>query len=184
MNLIKFKTLIFTAAILLSSAAHAHLVTFGWKDNGNGSVTLWGEHWHGDHSAPYSDNGGISIYDNNLNFLYKAQWTGAVNNSNRDTMLANNQLTGFQGGFHGDNSYYNDWFFTDPLVIGNGTYNFFTGTNCCVDTMDDVISVTLKGITSVPGGTGPGAVKVPESSSLMLLALGLFGLVFMRRRKA
>ena len=183
MNLNKFKTLLFSAAILLSSVANAHLVTLGWKDNGNGSVTLWGEHWHGDQSSPYSDNGGISIYDNSSNFLYQVQWTGFVNNSDRDTMLANNSLTGFQAGFNGDFSYYDDWFYTDALVIGNGTYNFFTGTNCCVDTMDKMFNVTLKGITSVPDGTGPGSVNVPEPSSLALLGLCLFGVGLMRRRK-
>ncbi len=31
-----------------AGAATAHTVTFGWTDNGNGTVTLWNEHWHSD----------------------------------------------------------------------------------------------------------------------------------------
>lgn len=34
--------------LLAATSANAHLVSFGWKDQGNGTVVLWGEHWHGD----------------------------------------------------------------------------------------------------------------------------------------
>ncbi|MEO6146191.1 MAG: hypothetical protein ABIT70_03925, partial [Sulfuriferula sp.] len=45
----------------LAGTASAHLVGFGWNDNGNGTVTFLGEHWHGALSSPYSDNSGVRI---------------------------------------------------------------------------------------------------------------------------
>ena len=65
-----------------SSAANAHLVGFGWNDNGNGTVTVFGEHWHGDQTSAYSDNFGVTI--DGIQF----QWTGVLNNVTRGDMLA------------------------------------------------------------------------------------------------
>lgn len=157
-----------------SFSASAHLVSFGWKDNGNGTVTLFGEHWHGDQTTAYSDNGGITIDGS-----YLVQWDSVLNNSDRDDMLADGTLTGWAETGEDPGVEYRDWFYTVPLVIGNGTHTFFTGTDCCVDTMETPIRFTLTGITSVPDGTGPGgtsAVPVPAAAWLFGSALGLFGL--------
>ena len=171
-----------TALFLMSGSVQAHLVSFGWTDNGNGTVTLWGEHWHGDIGSAYTANGGITITsatDPSINFT--AQWSGVQNNTNRDDMVADGTLTGYDTNT-GNNGTYNDWMYTTPIVIGNGDWLFFTGPNCCIDTMTVPVAVTLSGITSVPGGTGPGASGVPEASSLGLLGLGLIGLFVARRR--
>lgn len=173
------------AGMFIAAPAQAHLVSFGWTDNGNGTVTLWGEHWHGDQLGPSTANGGITITDtSNTIAPFTAQWIGHQNNTQRDDMVTNGTLTGYDMGTGNPDSGSNsDWFYTTPLVIGNGTWNFFTGTNCCIDTMRTPVQITLTGITSVPGGTGPGSVNVSAPGALGLLGLGLLGLGFTRLQR-
>lgn len=170
-----------TGFLTAATGAQAHLVSFGWTDNGNGTVRLWGEHWHGDQSVPSTANGGITITDLSGSISpFTAQWTGVLNNSDRDDMLTAGTLTGWELAGNGATEY-QDWFYTEDLVIGNGDWQFFTGPNCCIDTMGAPVSVTLTGITSVPEGTGPSAV--PEPGTLAIIGMGLAGLGFARRRK-
>jgi hypothetical protein len=200
------KTLVSSALVLLVVAgpATAHTVTFGWTDNNNGTVTLWNEHWHGDQIFPCnegilcSDNGGLTISGDGsgsaasygLN-AYTVQWGGTLNNTDRDDMIADGTLLGYQDdpGNAGGGSY-DDWLFTSPLVIGDGSWWFFTGTNCCIDTMSTPVLITLSGIGSVDPGTGPGGVNnpgvVPLPAALPLLGggLALFGLMGWRRKTA
>lgn len=168
-----------TAALAtISSAASAHMVQFGWQETTSGTV-LWAEHWHGDLSSAYSDNGGLHITDVNTMATITAAWSGVLNN----TTVGSLGLTGStcDTGNSGCNTY-NDWMFTVPIPLGNGVYDFFTGQNCCVDTMSDPVRVTITGITTQPPGVGNGAVPEPATWAMMLMGFGAIGYA-MRRRK-
>jgi hypothetical protein len=167
----------------LSSAANAHLVQFGWLDNGAGGVTLYGEHWHGDLTSAYSANGGIHITP--VSFVgptITAPWTGVINNATTASLgLTGSQCDPVNSGC----DFYHDWMITSPIALGNGVYDFFTGPNCCIDPMGAPVRVTITGVTSVPPGTiGNGAVPEPSTWAMMLLGFGAVGFAMRRRKKA
>jgi len=179
----KSRALVWCAASALAmasvtSVANAHLVQFGWQETASGTV-LWGEHWHGDLSSPYTANGGIHITDVNTLQTITAQWTGVLNN----TPVGGLGLTGSQcDPVNAGCNTYNDWMFTVPIPLGNGTYDFFTGPECCIDTMGDAVRVVITGITTQPPGIGDGAVPEPSTWAMMLIGFGAIGYAMRRRR--
>ena len=176
----KLSTMVSVAAIAAAgfgTAANAHMVAFGWQATAAGTV-LWAEHWHGNLTNAYSDNGGLHITDTATLASITVQWNGVVNN----TPEASLGLTGAQAD-PGNccRGSYNDWMFTAPIQLGNGVYDFFTGTNCCVDTMSSPVRVTITGLALPPG---IGGVPEPASWAMLIAGFGLTGAAMRRRRTA
>jgi len=173
--------LLASAAALVSIAgtADAHLTTFGYIDNGDGTVTFYGEHWHGDLSAPYTANGGLHITDVSTAASVTLQWTSVINN----VLIPDMHFTGYASTNTANSDAYGDWMVTQAYAIGDGTYDFYTGPNCCVDEMDDgPVRLTLTGITSAPPGIG--SVPEPATWAMMLMGAGMTGYAMRRRRVA
>lgn len=165
------------ALVTIAGAADAHLTTFGYIDNGNGTVTFYGEHWHGDLSSPYTANGGLHITDTTTLASVTLQWTSVINN----VTIPDMHFTGYADTMTGISGAYNDWMVTQAYAIGDGTYDFYTGPNCCVDEMDDgPVRLTLTGITSVPPGIG--GVPEPATWAMMIMGAGMTGYSMRRRR--
>ncbi len=175
------KLAIGTAALALTSigaAASAHMVQFGWDETPTGTV-LWAEHWHGALTSAYSDNGGLTITDVATNAAITVQWAGVLNGASTASLgLTGSQCDPFNGPCDGENN----WMFTTAIPLGNGVYDFFTGTNCCVDTMSQPVRVTITGITTQPPGIGTGAVPEPSTWAMMLIGFGATGFAMRRRR--
>lgn len=187
------------AICVVATTAQAHTVGIGWLDNGNGTVTMFAEHWHNDQSGPSTANGGLGIFDSGMNELFRTPWIGVINNVNETSAsfssagAGTSALTGYApdpGNNNGNSSSYDDWLYSAPLTIGNGTYSFFTGTTCCIDTMSTPLTFALTGITSVAPGTGPGAptgnqppamAPVPLPAAGWMLLAGLGGMAALRR---
>jgi len=169
-----------TAALVsVAGAAEAHLVTIGYIDNGDGTTTFYGEHWHGDLSSPYTANGGLHITDVATSATVTLQWTSVINNVSIPDM----HFTGYGDTHTGTSGAYGDWMVTQAFSIGNGTYDFYTGPNCCVDEMDSgPVRFTLTGITSSPPGIG--GVPEPATWAMMLMGVGMTGYAMRRRRVA
>lgn len=163
-------------ALSFATAADAHMVAFGWKETTLGTV-LFAEHWHGDLPSAYSDNGGLHITDVATGISTTVQWDGVINNTPEATLA----LTGIQAD-PGNccRAAYSDWMFTTPLALGNGVYDFFTGTACCVDTMSVPVRVTITGISNLPPGIG--GVPEPATWAMLILGFGAIGAA-MRRSK-
>ncbi len=186
------------SAYSLLNVANAHIVAFGWKDLGNGTISMYGQHWHGNQTTPSSANGGVRIgvwdpaltaANQNTASWQLFQWTSLINDMGgnaaaNDALVAAGTLDGYatDPSNWSSNNFHNDWFVTSPLVLGNGTWGLFTGTNCCIDTMSRPGLFTISGISSVPGGTGPGN-PVPEPSTLAIFALGIMALASRRFKK-
>lgn len=182
------------ACFLSAAPAQAHLVAFAWKDNGNGTISMFGEHWHGDQSAPSTANGGvrIGIFGTDDTLWPVFQWTGFFNNqggttAGMDAMVTAGTIDGYatEPSNFSNSASEDDWFTTDPLVLGNGTWGLFTGTNCCIDTMSAPRQFVISGISSVPEGTGPGQANgvIPEPATMSLLGSGLLAFAGIRRKK-
>ena len=173
------KLAIGTAALALTSigsAASAHMVQFGWEETATGTV-LWAEHWHGNLGSAYSDNGGLTITDVATSTSITVQWAGVLN----DTATGAIPLTGSQcDPVNAGCGSMQDWMFTTAIPLGNGVYDFFTGTNCCVDTMGAPVRVTITGITTQPPGIG--GVPEPSTWAMMLIGFGATGYAMRRRR--
>ena len=182
MSFSKLKKLAIGASALalasIGSAASAHMVQFGWEETAAGTV-LWAEHWHGNLTSAYSDNGGLHITDTATNVTTVVQWAGFLNNTNTAAIpLTGSQCDPQNGGCNTENN----WMFTTAIPLGNGVYNFFTGTNCCIDTMSVPVRVTITGITTQPPGIGTGAVPEPSTWAMMLIGFGATGYAMRRRR--
>ena len=158
------------ASVVLAASAQAHIVGLGWTFEPGGQVTFDALHWHGSHAAA----GALIVDGTSYNFT-SVTWNQATM-TGLDGALTNPSYSTFAGGTLTALSV-DDWLHVTipPLGAGSHTVTALAGPG-------QLTQWTLSG-----GVTGFEIVTPPENGvsepgTIGLLALGLIGVAFARRR--
>lgn len=173
MKVIKtLKALVAGSALAIAAASsQAHIVGIGWSFEGNGDITFDALHWHGSHGAA----GALKI--DGVAYAFTSATHNVTSMTGLDGGLANASYSTYAAGTLTATSGPNDWLHVtvSGLSVGAHTLSADYGPG-------GLTSWTLNGgVTSVGIVTPPSTASEP--GSLALLALGLAGIGFTRRRK-
>ncbi|NQZ22128.1 MAG: PEP-CTERM sorting domain-containing protein [Colwellia sp.] len=166
----KLAGIVFGIFALLSTSAQAHLIYFGYSDNGDGTVDYFGQHYH---SASQSTGSGLTFTDTtNTAITFTGLWNDTVASQSVNDMLATlTQGWDLTSGYS-DTTQYN-WLVSRNVSLANGVYQVSATNPTVVDTA----------ISTLPEVTVTGVTPVPEPTSLAIFALALVGFAARRVKK-
>ncbi|MGK0441278.1 MAG: hypothetical protein ACJA0N_001076 [Pseudohongiellaceae bacterium] len=157
MNILK-KTLL-AAALVVPTAANAHLVGVGYTAETNGDVTFFGQTYHGNAANPLGETTGLTIGGT----LYS--WDGVLHG----TTQAPSDLDVY---FPIMNRSFDAWFTLTVSGLTDGVTSIAGSTAELNDYWDGSTSFNID------------VIEASEPSSLALLGLGLAGLGFARKKRS
>ncbi len=169
----KLACILFGIFAMLSTSANAHLIYFGYSDNGDGTVDYFGQHYHG---SSESTGSGLTFTNTaNPAVFFTGLWNDVLLNKSVFDMTGT--LTqGWDlaiGHSTYNDSYAGQWLIARNISLINGVYQVSATNPTVVDTAwSSLPAVTVSGVTSVP-----------EPTTLAIFALGLAGFATRRFRK-
>lgn len=168
----KLAGLIFGLFAMLSTSAQAHLIYFGYTDNGDGTVDYLGQHYH---QMSQSAGSGLTFTDTtNPAITFTGLWNDTIASQSVNDLFGS--LT--QGWDLSTNSNHNDttsyhWLVARNVSLANGVYQVSATNPTAVDTA----------WSTLPAVTVTGVTPVSEPTTLTIFALALAGFAARRIKK-
>ena len=166
----KLAGLVFAIFTMLSTSASAHLIYFGYSDNGDGTVDYFGQHYH---SMTEGTGSGLTFTDTtNSSISFTGLWNDTLASKSVNDMAGILTQGWDLSTSYNDTNPYN-WLIARNVSLANGMYQVSATNPTIVDTARSPLpAVAVSGVTSVP-----------EPTTLAIFALALAGFATRRFSK-
>jgi hypothetical protein len=166
----KLACIVFGIFAMLSTSANAHLIYFGYSDNGDGTVDFYGQHYH---SLSESSGSGLTFTDvTDASITFTGLWNDTLASQSVNDLFSTLTQGWDLSTSYNDTTSYN-WLISRNVSLANGSFNVSATNPTAVDSP----------WTSLPSVGVSGVTSVSEPTSLAILALALVGFALRRTKR-